>query len=75
MVEKEIAVICEMEFLLLMIAMLTSMVMLVFMALTVGIGFCVNMWMTVMAISMTVVSFGGLLYASVSYRTRRSFSF
>ena len=31
------------EFLLLVIAMLTSMVMLVFMALTLGIGFCVDL--------------------------------
>ena len=53
--------------------MKASVVMLLFMVLTVGIEFCDDiMWMVVKAISMIVVSFGGLLYSFSSYRTRRS---
>ena len=40
---KEVAEFEITEFLLLVIAMLTSMVMLVFMALTMGIGLCVDL--------------------------------
>ena len=53
--------------------MKASVVILFFMALIVGIEFCDDiMWMVVKAISMIVVSFGGLLYSFSSYRTRRS---
>ena len=43
LVVKDVAEFEITEFLLFVIAMLTSMVMLVFMALTLGIGFCVDL--------------------------------
>ena len=62
------------EFVLLVLAMQTSINVFAVMALTVGIGFCVNVSVDVKAISMIMLVFIGLLCPSTSCRTRRSLS-